>query len=36
VTVISLLLAWRHRGNIRNLLAGTEGRIGGSGNRSPG
>jgi len=29
VTVISLLLAWRHRGNIRNLLAGTEARIGG-------
>ena len=31
VTVISLLLVWRHRGNIRNLLAGTEARIGGSG-----
>ena len=29
VTVISLLLIWRHRGNIRNLIAGTEGRIGG-------
>jgi len=29
VTVISLLLAWRHRGNVRNLLAGTEARIGG-------
>ena len=29
VTVVSLLLAWRHRGNIRNLLAGTEARIGG-------
>ena len=29
VTVISLLLVWRHRTNIRNLLAGTEGRIGG-------
>ena len=36
VTVISLLLAWRHRRNIRNLLAGTESRIGGSGNNSPG
>jgi len=36
VTVISLLLAWRHRGNIRNLLAGTESRIGSSGNNSPG
>ena len=30
VTVISLLLVWRHRSNIRNLLAGTEGKIGGS------
>ena len=29
VGVISLLLIWRHRTNIRNLLAGTEGRIGG-------
>ena len=29
VTVIALLLVWRHRGNIRNLLAGTEGKIGG-------
>jgi glycerol-3-phosphate acyltransferase PlsY len=28
VTVIALLIAWRHRTNIRNLLAGTEGRIG--------
>jgi len=35
VTVISLLLVWRHRGNIRNLIAGTESRIGG-GDRSPG
>ena len=26
--VISLLLIWRHRGNIRNLIQGTEGRIG--------
>jgi len=29
VTVIALLIAWRHRTNIRNLIAGTEGRIGG-------
>jgi glycerol-3-phosphate acyltransferase PlsY len=29
VTVIALLIAWRHRTNIRSLLAGTEGRIGG-------
>ena len=29
VTIISLLLVWRHHGNIRNLLAGTEGKIGG-------
>jgi len=28
VTVIALLLVWRHRGNIRNLIAGTEGKIG--------
>ena len=28
VAVIGLLLIWRHRANIRNLLAGTEGRIG--------
>ena len=28
VGVISLLLIWRHRTNIQNLLAGTEGRIG--------
>jgi len=28
VVVISLLLVWRHQENIRNLLAGTEGRIG--------
>ena len=26
-TVISLLLLWRHRSNIRNLMAGTEGKI---------
>jgi glycerol-3-phosphate acyltransferase PlsY len=29
VGVIALLLIWRHQTNIRNLLAGTEGRIGG-------
>jgi len=29
VTVIAVLLVWRHRENIRKLLAGTEGRIGG-------
>ena len=29
VMVIALLIAWRHRTNIRNLIAGTEGRIGG-------
>jgi glycerol-3-phosphate acyltransferase PlsY len=34
VTVISLLLAWRHRDNMRNLLAGTEAKIGG-GTRLP-
>src|SRR6266404_9511218 len=28
VGVIALLLLWRHRSNFRNLLAGTEGRIG--------
>ena len=28
VTAVSLLLVWRHRTNIRNLLAGKEGRIG--------
>jgi len=28
LTVISLLLVWRHRSNIRGLLAGTEGRLG--------
>jgi len=28
VSVISALLIWRHRVNIRNLLAGTEGRLG--------
>ncbi|MCE9641178.1 MAG: glycerol-3-phosphate acyltransferase, partial [Betaproteobacteria bacterium] len=29
VSIISLLLIWRHKTNIKNLLAGTEGRIGG-------
>ena len=29
VTAIAALLVWRHRDNIRNLIAGTEGRIGG-------
>jgi glycerol-3-phosphate acyltransferase PlsY len=28
VTLVSLLLAWRHHANIRNLIAGTEGKIG--------
>ncbi|MFM8928617.1 MAG: glycerol-3-phosphate 1-O-acyltransferase PlsY [Betaproteobacteria bacterium] len=28
IAVISLLLIWRHEGNIRKLLAGTEGKIG--------
>ncbi len=28
VTIIALLLIWRHRTNIRKLIAGTEGRIG--------
>jgi glycerol-3-phosphate acyltransferase PlsY len=27
--VIAVLLIWRHKSNIKNLLAGTEGRIGG-------
>ena len=31
VAVISMLLVWRHRENIRNLLAGTEGKISGGG-----
>src|SRR5262245_26955396 len=30
VTLIAVLLVWRHAGNIRNLLAGTEGKLGGS------
>jgi len=28
VGAVSMLLVWRHRSNIRNLLAGTEGRLG--------
>jgi glycerol-3-phosphate acyltransferase PlsY len=28
IAVMSLLLIWRHEGNIRKLLAGTEGKIG--------
>jgi glycerol-3-phosphate acyltransferase PlsY len=28
--IMSLLLIWRHRGNIQNLLAGKEARIGNS------
>jgi len=28
LSVVSLLIAWRHKSNIRNLLAGTESRIG--------
>ena len=35
VTVIALLITWRHRTNIRNLLAGTECRIGGDRNGTP-
>ena len=30
VCVIAALLVWRHKSNIRNLLSGTEGRLGGS------
>lgn len=29
-TIITLILFWRHRSNIRNLITGSEGRIGGS------
>ncbi len=35
VTVVSLLLVWRHRANIRNLMAGTEGKIGRSNTGTP-
>ena len=31
VAIVSLLLVWRHKSNIRNLLAGTEGKLGKSG-----
>ena len=34
VTVIAILIVWRHSGNIRKLIAGTEGRMGG-GSSSP-
>lgn len=33
--LITLLLFWRHRGNIQNLLSGSEGRIGQSADSSP-
>jgi glycerol-3-phosphate acyltransferase PlsY len=36
VTVISVLLVWRHKANIRNLVAGTEARIGGGSTGAPG
>ena len=35
VAILALLLVWRHRGNISNLLAGTEGKIGGNRASSP-
>ena len=35
VTVVAVLLVWRHRGNIRNLLAGSESKIGSGGSSSP-
>ncbi|MBI3042355.1 MAG: glycerol-3-phosphate 1-O-acyltransferase PlsY [Betaproteobacteria bacterium] len=35
VTVVALLLAWRHVDNIRKLIAGTEGKIGSSSTGSP-
>jgi glycerol-3-phosphate acyltransferase PlsY len=35
VAIISVLLVWRHRGNIRNLLAGSESKIGSGGAGSP-
>jgi glycerol-3-phosphate acyltransferase PlsY len=31
--IVCALLIWRHRGNIQNLLNGTESRIGGNGNK---
>ena len=36
VAVIAALLIWRHKANIRGLIAGTEGRIGGGGSGAPG
>ena len=33
VGVIAVLLIWRHKSNIRNLIAGTEGRLGGTDDR---
>jgi len=35
VAVVSVLLVWRHKANVRNLLAGTESRIGGGNNGAP-
>ena len=35
LAIISLLLVWRHKSNIRNLLAGTESRIGDGGAGAP-
>lgn len=35
LAIIALLIVWRHRTNIRNLLAGTEGRIGGGSAGTP-
>jgi glycerol-3-phosphate acyltransferase PlsY len=35
LTLMSLLLVWRHEGNIRKLLAGTENRFGSSAAKSP-
>ena len=35
VAILALLLVWRHHGNISNLLAGTEGKIGGNHTGSP-
>lgn len=36
VAVVSVLLVWRHRGNIRNLIAGKESRIGAKAGSGPG
>jgi glycerol-3-phosphate acyltransferase PlsY len=36
VAVIALLNTWRHQANIRNLISGTEGRIGGGNTGAPG